>query len=69
MATTTDASAGRAVRLVTVHEAARYLSISRATLATMIKDGTIPSLKIGRSRRFDRTALDRWIEERIQTIR
>lgn len=44
-------------RLLTVEEAAEILNISERTVATLIADGQIPSVKIRRCRRIPRKAL------------
>ena len=38
--------------LLTPRETAKALSISERTLSTLTKDGTIPSIKLGGSRRY-----------------
>ena len=45
-----------------VSEAAPLLSISRARLYELLGDGTIPSVKIGRSRRIRREALVEYLD-------
>ncbi|SMO61070.1 transcriptional regulator, AlpA family [Balnearium lithotrophicum] len=50
-------------KLLTVKEACEYLSISKATLYKLIKEGKIKPVKIGKSTRFDRQDLDRLVEE------
>ena len=40
--------------LMTVLEAAEYLSISRSKLYTMMNDGEVPFVKLGRCRRIQR---------------
>lgn len=49
--------------VLTIKELADYLSISETTLHTMVKQGEIPAAKIGKSWRFLRPAIDRWLEE------
>jgi excisionase family DNA binding protein len=51
-------------QLLHVDEAARVLQIGRTKAYAMVSDGTFPGLvRIGRSVRVNRRALDRWIEE------
>jgi excisionase family DNA binding protein len=50
-------------RLLTVKEAAEYLSISRSHLYTLVKSRKIRSLKFGKRRLFDSLDLDAFIEE------
>jgi excisionase family DNA binding protein len=45
-------------------EAAEVLGIGRATLYALVLDGSIPSVRIGRSRRISVEALRRWVEAR-----
>ena len=49
-------------RLLGIADAARYLGISEPTLKRHVRDGVLPSMKLGRLRKFDRVALDHWIE-------
>lgn len=48
-------------RLLTVPEAAEYLRLARQTLYNMVNRGEIPYLKAGRSLRFRKSDLDRWL--------
>ncbi len=50
-------------RLLTVKEAAEYLSISRSHLYTLVKSRKIRSLKFGKRRLFDILDLDTFIEQ------
>ncbi len=50
-------------RLLTVKEAAEYLSISRSHLYTLAKSRKIRSLKFGKRRLFDIFDLDAFIEQ------
>ena len=43
--------------LMTVREAAEFLSLSRATLYTLMDRGELPFMKLGRSRRIPRRAV------------
>ena len=43
-------------------EAARLLSVGRSTLYELMESGAIPFVKIGRSRRIRREALEAYIE-------
>lgn len=38
-----------------------YTTLSRPTIYRHIKENTIPSIKIGRRRLFDRNEIDNWI--------
>jgi len=47
---------------VTVEEAARILGISRHSMDSRVKDGTVHSFKIGRLRRISRKELTKIME-------
>lgn len=42
-------------------EAAEVLSLSRATVYELLSSGSLPSIKIGRSRRITRAALESFV--------
>lgn len=48
---------------LTIEEAAKHLKIGKPTLYPMARDGKIPARKVGRAWRFNREALDQWIQE------
>ena len=48
--------------LLTVRQAAKVLSISERTLWSLTASGEIPAVRFGRSVRYDRIDLRRWIE-------
>ncbi len=48
--------------LLTVREAAGLLRISDRTLWTLTSQGEIPSVRVGRSVRYDPVDLTRWID-------
>jgi excisionase family DNA binding protein len=50
---------------VTVSEAAKILGVSRMTAYTAVREGTIPSLKIGRRVLVPRAALERLLDAKI----
>ncbi len=57
-------------RLLTIQEAADYLGLSRASLAGRgwrIKN-RLPAIKVGRFVRFDKEALDRWIDRHRERL-
>jgi excisionase family DNA binding protein len=47
--------------LLTVEDAARELRIARRRIYVMIREGTLPSVKIGKSRRISRQALEAYV--------
>jgi excisionase family DNA binding protein len=48
--------------LLTVAEAAERLGVARSYLYLYVRDGSIPSVKLGRARRIPVKALDQFIE-------
>lgn len=44
--------------ILTTDEAAAFLKLHRVTVAKLAKSGKLPSVKIGRSRRFSRRKLE-----------
>jgi excisionase family DNA binding protein len=48
--------------LLTPEQAAAELQIARRRIFEMISNGTLPSIKIGKSRRISRTALQAYIK-------
>jgi len=49
--------------VLTIEELSMYLKIPRSTLYKLVREGKIPSQKIGRHWRFRKGAIDRWLEE------
>jgi excisionase family DNA binding protein len=49
--------------VLTLEELSAYLRISKSTLYKLVREGKIPSQKIGRNWRFRKEAIDRWLEE------
>ncbi|EKD22415.1 MAG: DNA binding protein [uncultured bacterium] len=49
--------------VLTIQELAAYLKIPKSTLYKLVREGKIPSQKIGRHWRFRKEAIDRWLEE------
>lgn len=49
--------------LLTVDETARELRIAKRRVFAMISDGTLPSVKIGRSRRVSQAAIAAYIAQ------
>lgn len=51
-------------RLMTVREAADVLRVSERTLWTLTHSGELPAVRVGRSVRYDKGDLARWIASR-----
>lgn len=50
--------------LMTLREVARMLRLSRQTLYKMLKEGSIPAVKIGSQWRFEREQVRTWLMNR-----
>jgi len=46
------------------HEAAEYLNFNVRTIYRLAKDGKLPGHKVGRSWRFKKDVLDKWLSVR-----
>lgn len=53
-------------KLIDADEAADMLSISTRSLARLVKDGRVPSIRLGNLRRFDPTTLRQWIRSEME---
>jgi len=51
-------------KLLKVAEAAAYLTLSQFYLYRLVETGAIPTIRLGRSIRFDPAELDEWINDR-----
>ena len=49
--------------VLTIEELAAYLKIPKSTLYKIVREGKIPSQKIGRHWRFRKVAIDHWLGE------
>lgn len=49
--------------VLTIDELSLYLKISKSTLYKLVREGKIPSQKVGRHWRFRKEAIDNWLEE------
>ena len=50
------------VDVLNIKELSDYLRIPKSTLYKLVREGKIPSQKIGRHWRFRKEAIDRWLE-------
>jgi excisionase family DNA binding protein len=50
--------------LMTVEEVAQYLRVTRKTVYSLLRQDKIPATKVGQQWRFDRAAIDRWLQQR-----
>jgi len=49
--------------VMTVDELAAYLKIPKSTLYKLVREGQIPSQKVGRHWRFRKETIDRWLDQ------
>jgi excisionase family DNA binding protein len=47
--------------ILTIEELSEYLRISKSTLYKLVREGRIPSQKVGRHWRFHKDNIDRWL--------
>lgn len=52
-----------ATRLISPHELGEILQVSVSTLYRLCRNGEIPHIRVGRTLRFSRPAIDRWLDE------
>ena len=50
-------------QLMTTKEIAEYLKLHEITICKYAAEGRVPAIRIGRVRRFDKNAIDKWIGE------
>ena len=50
--------------IMTPQEAAEYLKLNVRTIYRLAKQGNLPGRKVGRSWRFSKAALDKWLSVR-----
>lgn len=48
--------------VLTIDDLSNYLKISKSTLYLLVRQGQIPSQKIGRHWRFSRIVIDSWLQ-------
>jgi excisionase family DNA binding protein len=51
--------------LLTIPQAQDKFQVGRTTIYRMIQTGELPTVRIGRSVRIPRTALDEWLRQRL----
>ena len=49
--------------ILTIDELAVYLRISKSTAYKLVREGQIPSQKVGRHWRFRKESIDRWLDK------
>ena len=49
--------------IMTVEEVADYLRVTEKTIYRLLKQGKIPSAKVGRQWRFQKSSIDEWLQQ------
>ena len=49
--------------VLTIEELSVYLKIPKSTLYKLVREGKVPSQKVGRHWRFWKEAINRWLDE------
>jgi excisionase family DNA binding protein len=50
-------------KVLTIEELSDYIKISKSTLYKLVREGKVPSQKIGRHWRFHKDAIDSWLKK------
>ena len=56
-------------QLMTVEELGDYLRFNKKTIYKLLKQGSIPAIKIGSKWRFDKQAIDRWLRHGTEGVK
>ena len=54
---------GKPGGLMTLAEVAEYLKIAERTAYGWVKAGTLPGFKVGNAWRFERSDIEKWVQE------
>jgi len=49
--------------VLNIEELSIYLKIPKSTLYKLVREGKVPTQKVGRHWRFRKKAIDRWLDE------
>jgi excisionase family DNA binding protein len=52
--------------LMTVEELGNYLRFTRKTIYKLLKEGNLPAIRIGNKWRFDKVAIDDWLQQSME---
>ena len=55
--------------LMTIEELERYLRFTKKTIYRLLKQGSIPAVKIGNKWRFDKEVIDKWLRKNMEGVR
>jgi excisionase family DNA binding protein len=53
--------------ILTIEELSKYLRVSKSTLYKLVREGKIPSQKVGRHWRFHKENIDRWFGQEAES--
>ncbi len=56
-------------KLMTTKELAEYMQLNPLTVYRKVKEGEIPYIRLGRSIRFKKEQIDKWLEAETQENR
>ncbi|MGK0489451.1 MAG: excisionase family DNA binding protein [Candidatus Endobugula sp.] len=56
-------------QIMTLKEVAAYLKLAEKTAYKLAAEGKLPGFKVGGSWRFQRTDIEKWIEEQKRKIK
>ncbi len=51
--------------VMTIEELSAYLKVPKSTLYKLVREGNIPSQKVGRHWRFRKETIDRWLDKTL----
>ncbi|MDQ7831373.1 MAG: helix-turn-helix domain-containing protein [Desulfovibrionaceae bacterium] len=55
--------------VLTIEELSVYLKIPKSTLYKLVREGKVPSQKVGRHLRFHRESIDEWLKRQNEQER
>jgi len=55
--------------LMTIKELEQYLRFTKKTIYRLLKQGSIPAVKIGNKWRFDKEVIDKWLRKSMEGVR
>jgi len=56
-------------RLMNVEEMAEHLRLTKRTIYRLLKKGNIPAVKVGHKWRFDKDAIDKWLQPETERVK
>jgi len=56
-------------QLMTTKELGQYLRFTKRTIYRLLKQGSIPAIKIGNKWRFDKEAIDKWLHQDMEGVK